>query len=50
MKLFKQCLWAITLMLPLALQAQKEIVIKPEKLTMEVGRKAQTRSYGNGRW
>lgn len=39
MKLLKQCIWAIAFMIPVALHAQKEIVIKPENITMDVGQK-----------
>jgi len=37
MKPLKLSLWAIIFMIPVALHAQKEIVIKPENITMEVG-------------
>lgn len=45
MKRFKHCLWAIVFMIPVALHAQKEIVIEPENITLEVGEKKQITAY-----
>lgn len=45
MKLFKQSLWAIAFMVPIALFAQKEIVIEPANISMDVGEKKQLTAY-----
>lgn len=45
MKLLKQSLWAIAFMIPIGLFAQKEIVIEPANISMEVGEKKQITAY-----
>lgn len=45
MKLLKQSLWAIVFMIPIGLFAQKEIVIEPANITMDVGEKKQLTAY-----
>ncbi|GAB5526670.1 MAG: Ig-like domain-containing protein [Roseivirga sp.] len=45
MKLLKQSLWAIAFMIPIGLFAQKEIVIEPANITMDVGEKKQITAY-----
>lgn len=45
MKLLKQSLWAIAFMIPIGLFAQKEIVIEPANITMDVGEKKKITAY-----
>ena len=45
MKKLKKALYILALLFPVTLFAQKEIVIEPANITMEVGQKKQITAY-----